>query len=194
MSDSFDPFQGKFKARQLKVLLDLGHFRRGLNTSGVDTDTSLIKLVLLSHVEISNAQFIAMLSLNPKNHNHMQVYSAIMRLVDQVVIDILQLTRTTNLIDFPLTNLKEACYEIARTFKPIFFIPRYQIVTSELRSSYLPSTRSSGSDSTVEDVQYEIFKNVERFNQMWILVAMIKDKFNKLQSPSGTSTGFLYSV
>lgn len=168
-----DPFHEKFKARQRKVLDNLHHYRRGLNTSGIEIHTSLLKLVVQSLVTITNAQFITILGLDELNSIHMQVYDSIIRLVDQVAHDILQYTNSASLVDFPLTNLKEACYEIARTFKPIFFIPRYEVVRSRRRST-IPS--SSGTDSTEEDVQYEIFKYVERYNQMWVLAAMIKQK------------------
>lgn len=160
-----DPFLRKYHTKRARIVeLYRQYYHDSINCYPEKLATDLIYLVLRSKVVLSTPQVIKVLGLDASNVRHLQLYSSLERNLTLFLHDVFTKTSTTNLLEYPLTNLREACYEIANRFRPIFFVPVKKKT----------SVRSNINDDNQTHEEVELFIYAEKYCQMWIIVAILK--------------------
>lgn len=234
----YDPFMdkaAKSQARLTKIMEKFQNFTA--NSDILSSDTTILYLVLKSNIILNDNQIRVLLGLGDENKVHDVIYCGILRDAKYAASKLFTLLNFSSLLEMPLTDLKQLCYEIALKYKAIFFVPveakikirppqrefpSFQDTTqlSLLRSnsgfipsSYLASnfrnlynrTTDAMSGTTyssefmsasynsirpypqgyseIEDAEYvEIIKFISKFNQMWIVAALLNREYQELKA------------
>lgn len=119
----FDPFRFKIFTKESKLVKTLNDFHFcSQNSDFVPSDTWLIYLVLKLNIKFNDDQIKKVLGLDTKDQVHLAIFLGLVKVVQECAAR-LSVCHVTSLLDLPLTDLKEICYELALHFKALFFVP-----------------------------------------------------------------------
>lgn len=157
-SEDVDPFLDKAKESQGRLAKLLTNFQSlRANSDLFSSDTTLIYLVLKCNIILTDPQIKAVLGLGGIGKVQSTIYAAIQHEVRFAAQELFSRASFGSLLEMPLTDLKQLCYEIALNYKSIFFVPVESKVKvaanqtdaySQLVPSYpVPSTNTSRNTS-----------------------------------------------
>lgn len=234
---SYDPFMDKAAKSQARLTKIMEKFQNFTANSDIfSSDTTIIYLVLKANIILNDNQIRVLLGLGEENKVQDVIYFGILRDAKYAASRLFTVFNFSSLLEMPLTDLKQLCYEIALKYKAIFFVPVESKIrirptprevpsfqgttqTSLLRntSSFIPSSylasnfrnlynratdsisattyssefMSTSYNSTrsypqgyseMEDAEYvEIIKFISKFNQMWIIAALLHREYQELK-------------
>ncbi|KAK6197504.1 uncharacterized protein RJT21DRAFT_133689 [Scheffersomyces amazonensis] len=194
-----DPFKYK-KNQRVEELMKMFEVYNTytVNSEEVPTDTWLLELILRSDLKLSQIQIKTILGIDSTNETHNLVFELLQSSIAAVVKSLVTTVGSTNLSEYPLTEIKYIIYKIAVNFQPLFFVPvkdKFPIYGSTVRlapiytftnsnPSYLEVVNTINTDTITAGVnkpQCEIIRYHDRFNQMWLLFIMFKSEMEKLK-------------
>lgn len=156
-SEDVDPFLAKAKESQGRLAKLLTNFQSlRANSDLFSSDTTLIYLVLKCNLILNDPQIKAVLGLGGIGKVQSTIYAAIQHEVRFAAQELFSRASFGSLLEMPLTDLKQLCYEIALNYKSIFFVPVESKVKvaanqsdaySQLASYPVPSTNTSRNTS-----------------------------------------------
>lgn len=176
----YDPFMAKAtksQARLTKLLETFQNFTA--NSDILSSDTTIIYLVLKSNIILNNTQIRVLLGLGDENKVHDVIYHGIQRDVKYAASKLFSLGKFSSLLEMPLTDLKQLCYEIALKYKTIFFVP----VESKIK------VRSAQSDMTsiLDTTQFSLQRNASGFIPSSYLTSNFRNQYNRPPDASAYS-------
>lgn len=151
----------------LKELVE-EYLENSIFTSGVSNQTTLTWLVLKTNLTFTDDQYKFMLGLDD-SVNHELMFQGIVTHVKLVAREIYGFFRG-DLLDLPLTNIKDVVYQIGLNFKEVFFVP---IKTTVYESWNNPEN---------------IVRYVSRFNEMWLVSCLLNREYQQLASSGGEAS------
>ena len=177
----YDPFMAKALKSQAKVTKLLQTFQNFTANSDIfSSDTTIIYLVLKSNILLNNTQIRVLLGLNDKNEVHDVIYSGIERDVKYAASKIFSIGKLSSLLEMPLTDLKQLCYEIALKYKTIFFVP----VESKIKVSPAKNDFTSILDTT----QFSLQRITSGFIPSSYLASNFRNQSNRAVNTSAYSS------
>lgn len=155
---------------QLKELLE-DYMETAINSEKLVSQTTLTYLVVKTNTTFSPEQYKRILNLDETPY-HSQIFQLFLTVVKRTALDLFETFGFPSLLHVPLTNLKDISYQVALTFKDICLVPIHSYVY-ELWDPF------EGRDWS-ERTPNRVIKYISRFNEMWIITAMLNEEYNKL--------------
>lgn len=180
-TQAYDPFMAKAtksQARLTKLLETFQNFTA--NSDILSSDTTIIYLVLKSNIILNNIQIRVLLGLRDENKVHDVIYHGIQRDVKYAASKLFSIGRFSNLLEMPLTDLKQLCYEIALKYKTIFFVP----VESKIKVHPVQSDFTSILDTT----QFSLQRNASGFIPSSYLTSNLRNQYSRVADASAYSS------
>ncbi|ODV82390.1 uncharacterized protein CANTADRAFT_46046 [Suhomyces tanzawaensis NRRL Y-17324] len=144
--------------------------------------TYLIGMIVRSSISITDTQLYCVLGIQKLNSEHVDLFSSIVQEVQKMVS--LMLREVGRPLDeFPLTNIKDMCFRVARGFPSLFFVASKRTFTPQFpprrRNAFSRWESRSSLDSvrTLEEETCEIVTLAPRFNQMWPVAMILKREY-----------------
>lgn len=145
---------------ELKELVE-EYLENSIFTMGVCNHTTLTYLTLKTNLEFTDTQYKFMLGLND-TATHQLMYHGILVHIKIVANELFKYFKVSNLLELPLTNIKDIVYQIGLNFKDMFFVP----ITTTVYQSW---------SSPLPVVRY-----ISRFNEMWIITSLLNREYGRI--------------
>ncbi|CUM51983.1 unnamed protein product [Debaryomyces tyrocola] len=177
----YDPFMAKAtksEARLTKLLETFQNYTA--NSDILSSDTTIVYLVLKSNFILNNTQIRVLLGLGDKNKVNDVIYHGIQRDVKYAASKLFSIGKFSYLLEMPLTDLKQLCYEIALKYKTIFFVP----VESKIKVRPAQNDFTSILDTT----QFDLQRIASGFIPSSHLTSNLRNQYNRAADTSAQSS------
>lgn len=176
----YDPFMAKATKSEARLTKLLENFQNcTANSDILSSDTTIVYLVLKSNFILNNTQIRVLLGLGHKNKVNDVIYHGIQRDVKYAASKLFSTGKFPNLLEMPLTDLKQLCYEIALKYKTIFFVP----VESKIK------VRPAQKDFTsiLNTTQFDLQRIASGFIPSSHLTSNLRNQYNRAADTSAQS-------
>lgn len=164
-----DPFEKKVQDFDVHTKDQIDSFLdNAYQTTLLKCEVSLTYLVVRTNVEFSDAQYRFMLGLEGPRYD--VIYRGLIRHIVDVAQEVFTVFKFSTLEQFPLTDLKNVCYQIGLNFKPVFFVPvRVRLYDNRV-------WEGSGFKTPLY-----VIKFISRYNEMWIITSLLNRHYKHIQ-------------
>lgn len=158
---------------RLKELLEV-YLESSVNTNNVISQTTLTYLIIKTNNIFNDDEYKTILKLD-SGQSHSLIFQEILRVIKSTAKLILETFDFDDLLELPLTNLKDISYQIALKFKDIFLVPIHGYVYD-----FNICPQIWGDSYSLENSASRIIKYVSKFNEMWVITSMLHREYLRL--------------
>ncbi|KAK6465458.1 hypothetical protein DFJ63DRAFT_332885 [Scheffersomyces coipomensis] len=123
-SQEEDPFDSKKNVRLDSLQNAYSHYQNdAVNKYPSNSETWLIELILRSDLKLTIDQIRTIIGINSENDTQMQVFDSLQSVIKALAKSLYEEFGNKSLLEYPLTDIKELLYDVARSFAPLFYVP-----------------------------------------------------------------------